>query len=367
MSRHAINRVIACKAHATAPLGGSSKAQAYPVGSTTIRDAPRSAATRIGEFLATAPSIRVWPPIRTGEKMPGIAVLARMASIAGPFESTTAIPSMSLAIVCWRYGMKEWVGTDRNVVLHDRRHRGSPPTFPNRLNGRKGFTPAHNRKHGDDPMDFLHFIGIDVSKNWFDVALDANAAKARRFDNTAEGIALFCAAFADHLKDGFVVLEATGGYETALIAALVAESVALHRAAPWQACSFSRSLGKQAKTDGLDAKALARFAAERHASLRRFELPSQDQQCLNELMMRRVDLVAFQMAEKTRADHPRYARATPAVRQSLADSRAFLESQIKAVETQIEALIAASPELRARSDVMTSQIGVGERLSLIHI
>jgi transposase len=261
--------------------------------------------------------------------------------------------------------MKGWVGTDRNVVLHDRRHRGSPPTFPNRLNGRKGLTPAHNRKHGDNPMDFLHFIGIDVSKNWFDVAVDASARKARRFDNTAEGIALFCTAFADHLKDGFVVLEATGGYETALIAALVTERVALHRAAPWQACSFSRSLGKQAKTDGLDAKALARFAAERHTRLRRFELPSQDQQCLNELMMRRVDLVAFQMAEKTRADHPRYARATPAVRQSLADSRAFLASQIKAVEAQIEALIAASPELRARSDVMTSQIGVGERTARI--
>jgi transposase len=144
---------------------------------------------------------------------------------------------------------------------------------------------------------------------------------------------------------------------TALIAALVTERVALHRAAPWQACRFSRSLGKQAKTDGLDAKALARFAAERHARLCRFELPSQDQQCLNELTMRRVDLVAFQMAKKTRADHPRYARATPAVRQSLADSRGFLESQIKAVEAQIEALIAASPELRARSDVMTSQIG----------
>jgi hypothetical protein len=76
----------------------SSKAQAYPVGSTTIRDAPRSAATRIGVSLAIAPSISVWPSIRTGGKTPGIAVLARMASIAGPFERTTAIPSTPVAM-----------------------------------------------------------------------------------------------------------------------------------------------------------------------------------------------------------------------------------------------------------------------------
>jgi hypothetical protein len=55
-------------------------------------DAPRSAATRIGVSLAIAPSISVWPSIRTGGKTPGIVVLARIASIAGPFERTTAIP-----------------------------------------------------------------------------------------------------------------------------------------------------------------------------------------------------------------------------------------------------------------------------------
>jgi hypothetical protein len=81
-----------------APFGGSSKAQAYPVGSTTIRDAPRSAATRIGVSLAIAPSISVWPSIRTGGKTPGIAVLGRIASIAGPFERTTAIPSTPVAM-----------------------------------------------------------------------------------------------------------------------------------------------------------------------------------------------------------------------------------------------------------------------------
>lgn len=80
------------------PFGSSFKAQAYPVGSTTIRDAPRSAATRMGVLLAIAPSISVWPLIRTGGKRPGIAALPSIASIAGPFERTTAIPSMPVAM-----------------------------------------------------------------------------------------------------------------------------------------------------------------------------------------------------------------------------------------------------------------------------
>jgi transposase len=48
-------------------------------------------------------------------------------------------------------------------------------------------------------MDFIHFIGIDVSKNWFDVALAASSQKTRRFANTEDGISGFQTAFADHL------------------------------------------------------------------------------------------------------------------------------------------------------------------------
>ncbi len=210
-------------------------------------------------------------------------------------------------------------------------------------------------------MDYIHFIGIDVSKNWFDAALAGAPAKPQRFDNTGQGIALFLNALADRLAQGFVVLEATGGYETALLTALVRAGVAVHRAAPWQARSFARSLGKQAKTDGLDAKALARLAAERHMSLRRFVLASPDQTRLNELTMRRADLVAIQVAEKNRAGHPRYAGAAPEVRQSLADSLAFIAGQIEALDSQIEALLGASPELAPRIEVMTTLVGVGDK------
>src|SRR5438874_1030951 len=84
--RKVINRVIACKTLAMAPFGGAFKAQAYPVGSTMIFDAPRFAAARMGVLVAIAPSINVRPSIVTGGKTPGSAALARIPSIADPLD-----------------------------------------------------------------------------------------------------------------------------------------------------------------------------------------------------------------------------------------------------------------------------------------
>lgn len=210
-------------------------------------------------------------------------------------------------------------------------------------------------------MTFVHFIGIDVSSSWFDVAVFGAATRPHRFDNTAEGIAACRSSFGDRLPDSFVVLEATGGYETALITALVTDDIAVHRAAPWQAHSFTKSLGKAAKTDGLDAKALARMAAERHDTLRRFTLPSKNQTILNDLLTRRADLITMQTAEKNRAAHPRYRTADPMVRQSLDAMLTLIADQIADIDTAVQTLVAAAPDLSARFNIMTAVIGIGPK------
>jgi transposase len=64
-----------------------------------------------------------------------------------------------------------------------------------------------------------------------------------------------------------VVCEATGGYEAAFIGFLVARAVRVHRATPYLVKSYIRSLGLKAKTDRIDARALARYGAERGADL----------------------------------------------------------------------------------------------------
>ncbi|WP_319585364.1 hypothetical protein [uncultured Desulfobulbus sp.] len=69
-------------------------------------------------------------------------------------------------------------------------------------------------------MSYLHFFGIDVSKDHIDIAQLAKAAKPKRYPNSSEGFAAFCGDNETKLSESFVVLEATGGYETALLKAL---------------------------------------------------------------------------------------------------------------------------------------------------
>lgn len=211
-------------------------------------------------------------------------------------------------------------------------------------------------------MRFIHFFGIDVSQNWFDVARH-DAAKVIRFPNHEEGFAALMAAMGEQaLADCFVVLEATGGYEMRLLRYLLTHGVAVHRVSPLHAKHFIRSLGHRAKTDQIDAKALALYACERHATLSLFVLPDENQKAFNELMMRRQDLVAFAAAEKVRATQPRYTDATACVKQSVETALAFFAEQIKAIDADLDALVAATPAVRARIETLRMIKGVG-RLS----
>ena len=83
---------MACSALAIAPLSARSGAHANPVGRTMSLRAPRAIAVLTGVLLAMAPSHSGLPSISTGSKAAGIAVLARIACVTGPRDSTTALP-----------------------------------------------------------------------------------------------------------------------------------------------------------------------------------------------------------------------------------------------------------------------------------
>ena len=155
-------------------------------------------------------------------------------------------------------------------------------------------------------MSYKYAIGIDAGKTHFDAALHGRQAKPSRFPNSGEGFARFREEFALQLPQALAVIEATGGYETALLADLAGHGVAIHRADPLTAKHFIRSLGKRAKTDNLDALALARYGWERRDMLRLFRMEDKPQQELNALLARRQDLLAMRVAEQTRLLHPRY-------------------------------------------------------------
>jgi len=208
---------------------------------------------------------------------------------------------------------------------------------------------------------YTHFIGIDIAKESFDAALHGSAAKPLRFQNCGEGFAAFVKAFKSQLTSALVVMEATGGYEAALLAFLLAKGIAVHRADPLTAKHFIRSLRKHAKTDKLDAAALARYGAERHATLALFTLKDEAQEQLGALLSRRQDLILMRNAESTRLAHPRYAK----LKASLTAVIKALDGQLKAIEEEIGKIIKQSRALAAKVAVMTSVIGIGPKTAAL--
>jgi len=209
-------------------------------------------------------------------------------------------------------------------------------------------------------MSYEYHIGVDVGKEFFDAALHGRKG-SERFANSAEGFAAFAERFAAELPQALCVMEATGGYERAPLAFLIERGIAAHRADPLRAKRFIESLGRRAKTDALDAAALARYAAERGDLLPLRALPSEAQEELECLLSRRADLVEARVAETNRAQHPRYAWAA----QTFAPILDALQSQIDAVERRVEEIVSGCAELSAKRKVLTEFKGVGEKTAFV--
>jgi transposase len=209
-------------------------------------------------------------------------------------------------------------------------------------------------------MGYTYYIGIDIASDNFEAALHGSAAKPERFSNSSEGFAEFCTKFADILPGSLVVLEATGGYENALLLELCRQEVAVHRVQPLKASHYMRSLRVNGKTDALDSMALAKYGAERHENLSLFYPAEENLQLLQDLHMRRSDLMKMRIAELQRSKHPRYAR----LRQSVGDMLEMLDKEIAKIQEQMSAIIEESHRLRQKHQILTSFGGVGETTAM---
>ena len=149
-----------------------------------------------------------------------------------------------------------------------------------------------------------------------------------------------------------MVVEASGGYERIVVAALSAAGLPVVRVNPRQTRDFARAHGVLAKTDGLDARWLARFAAEVRPPVR--PQPSAAVQDLQDLSRRRRHLVADREAEQQRRHH---ARAHLDL--GFAPVAAALTAALAQVDCQLAALVQAEPTLRARAAWRRSIPGIG--------
>jgi transposase len=198
------------------------------------------------------------------------------------------------------------------------------------------------------------FVGVDVSKATLDVALSTDNP-GWSVPNSDQGIG----QLVDRLRPlapALVVMEATGGFETATAAALAAAGIPVVIANPRQVRDFAKATGQLAKTDAIDAQILALFAARVQPPVR--ALPDEQAQALDALLGRRRQIIEMISAEKNRLGF-----AIKPLHRGIEKHIRWLERQLEEVDHDLDEMIRRSPLWKAKSDLLQAVPGVGPNLA----
>jgi len=198
------------------------------------------------------------------------------------------------------------------------------------------------------------FVGIDVSKDYLDVAF-SNSPKLERLPNREKSLQKF-AKNLSALTPTLVVLEATGGLERTLVCALEAAALPFRIANPRQVRDFAKSTGQLAKTDAIDARLLAYFAQTVRPEAR--ALPEPIRRELADRVTRRHQIVRMITLEKNHL-----ARAPKALCPGIQAHLRWLQKELKKVNDQIDTTLQNHPALLAESELLKTVPGVGPVLS----
>lgn len=197
------------------------------------------------------------------------------------------------------------------------------------------------------------FVGVDVSKDQLDVHV---LPEGRGFAvaRTPAGIEALIGELGP-LRPYLVALEATGGLEGVVVAALAGAGLAVVAVNPRQIRDFARATGKLAKTDAIDAAVIARFAEAVRPQPR--ALASPEAKALAELVARRRQLIEMMVAERNRR---RLANAKATIT-SIEKVLAVLEKQLADLDRDIGARVRETPAWREKEDLLKSVPGVGDQ------
>ena len=193
-------------------------------------------------------------------------------------------------------------------------------------------------------------MGIDVGKTWLDIAMWGSEA-IWQVANTPEGIEQIV-ALAQELGAQLIAVEATGGYEQALVRAMLLVGLPVAVANPTRVRALAKATGKLAKTDRIDAGLIAEYAFKIQPApqARRAELEIR----LKALVTRREQLVDMRTAEQNRL-----GTAHNHLKMAIRDHIEWLTAQIETLEVEMAGLMDNLPEWKAKIDRLDSIPGVG--------
>lgn len=194
------------------------------------------------------------------------------------------------------------------------------------------------------------FVGLDVCKTHIDLDLFPAPAPCQ-FENQPPGLRRLV-KHVQKLQPQLVVVEATGGWEAAAVMALHDAGLAVRVVNPRQARDFAKSQGKLAKTDRIDAAALAHFASTLQAGAQ--DMPSAQMLELRALVTRRG-----QIQEMITAERNRLQLVTPAIRKQIQKTIDFLTKQLQQLDKDADDLLRSSPLWVEQAALLQSVPGIG--------
>lgn len=194
------------------------------------------------------------------------------------------------------------------------------------------------------------FVGIDVSKDGLDIAW--LSGQTLRVEHSGAAMAGLIECLLEQ-PPTLIVVEATGGLETALASALAARGLAVAVVNPRQVRDYARACGRLAKTDRVDALILAAFASAIRPQVR--PLPDEEPRALGDLLARRRQLIDMRVQEKLRLE-----RASAVQRDSLREHIAWLDERIARVDIDLTHALRTSQAWREKDDLLQAIPGVGK-------
>ena len=199
-------------------------------------------------------------------------------------------------------------------------------------------------------------VGIDVSKDTVDLAVHGRGHLGK-YSRDAAGLAEVVNEL--RVVDVHrVVVEASGGYEQLVIALLQAAGLPVVLLEPNRARHFARAVGRQAKTDAIDAVVLAHMAAVAVDDRPLWQPRSEEVETLRHLVKRRCQLLVMVDAEKKRRRH-----ADKETRRSIERNLKTFKAEVARMDKRIQAQIQSSAQLSAGAELAESVRGVGPKVS----
>ncbi len=200
------------------------------------------------------------------------------------------------------------------------------------------------------------FAGIDVSKARLDCAMLVGEAvtQSKAFDNDSAGHQQLLRWLQDNeCRPCLIVVEATGGYESAMVATLATANLPIAVVNPRQARDFAKATGVLAKTDAVDARVLAQFGRAIRPQVRAPKC--EELSLLEAVLTRRRQLVEMITAET----HRRSVAPTRHIARQIDRHLRWLERQLQAADDDLNGMIGKSSLMQRKLEILTSVPGVG--------